>query len=321
MDKVINDLSAAGSDLVAFAASTGTEFASENEKWNRHSAFAEALIEAIGEGKASFGTKRSDNDRYAPALYRRPGERNDGGASAPSDEPFFHPAGLSLGARSLGILGPMMSDEPARSGTGSAEEAANVLAKIATCLTSVQGIVTTFVAICVALGGLVTGSCKLRMFAPAAVCQVLAPVEGETKKTNVASIKNGEMPDATPENKNKPELTYAMRPQAAILLPRQPQEFETTSLSETQGIIVVKLPHKDCVVSILARSRNLTSVPASAKLVYDPNAITKMYALLVGVAGYDNDFTEIKDYTGTPFAAGVNFAARDAEGLARLRTY
>ena len=54
MDKVINDLSAAGSDLVAFAASTGTEFASENEKWNRHSAFAEALIEAIGEGKASF---------------------------------------------------------------------------------------------------------------------------------------------------------------------------------------------------------------------------------------------------------------------------
>jgi hypothetical protein len=48
MDKVINDLSAAGSDLVAFAASTGTEFASENEKWNRHSAFAEALIEAIG---------------------------------------------------------------------------------------------------------------------------------------------------------------------------------------------------------------------------------------------------------------------------------
>lgn len=76
----------------------------------------------------------------------------------------------------------MMSDEPARSGTGSAEEAANVLAKIATRLTSVQGIVTTFVAICVALGGLVTGSCKLRMFAPAAVCQVLAPVEGETKK-------------------------------------------------------------------------------------------------------------------------------------------
>lgn len=97
----------------------------------------------------------------------------------------------------------------------------------------------------------------------------------------------------------------------------QPQEFETKSSSETQGIIVVKLPHKDCVVFILAHSGNLTSVPASAKFVYDPNAITKTYALLVGVAAYDNGFTEIKDYTGTPFAAGVNFAARDAEGLAK----
>ena len=105
MDKVINDLSAAGSDLVAFAASTGTEFASENEKWNRHSAFAEALIEAIGEGKASFEPSGRITIDMLQALYRRPGERNDGGASAPSDEPFFHPAGLSLGARSLGIFG------------------------------------------------------------------------------------------------------------------------------------------------------------------------------------------------------------------------
>ncbi len=357
-------------------------------------------------------------------------------------------------------MGPMMSDEPARTKTGSSEEAGSFLAKIATWLKSVQGIVTTFVAICLALGGLVTGSCKIRMFAPAAVCQVLAPVEGEIKETDVASVKNTGMPAATRERNNKQELTYAMRPRATILSPNdgshfsdgwveiryalrsppdhpidrvelkvgktdlqtgeleetasgefqgraevlmqhksmivflaaqsgdmvsdavnveliydpnalagrgkdvpaysaptvsiispidqthfrgdsaeisyslqspsglpidrldvqvdgQPQEFERTSSSENQGIVVVKLPHKDSVLSIVAHSGNLTSSPASMKFVYDPNAITNMYALLVGVTDYDNDYTEIKDYTGTQFATGVNFAARDAEGLAK----
>ena len=52
MNKVVNDFSVAGSGLVVYAASMGTEIALEDEKWDRHGAFAEALIEAIGEGKA-----------------------------------------------------------------------------------------------------------------------------------------------------------------------------------------------------------------------------------------------------------------------------
>ena len=54
MNKVVNDFSTAGSGLVVFAASTGTETAKEDEKWDRHGAFTKALIEAIGEGKASI---------------------------------------------------------------------------------------------------------------------------------------------------------------------------------------------------------------------------------------------------------------------------
>ena len=54
MNKVVNDFSTAGSGVVVFAASTGTEVAKESDKWERHGAFAKALIEAIGEGKASI---------------------------------------------------------------------------------------------------------------------------------------------------------------------------------------------------------------------------------------------------------------------------
>lgn len=54
MNKVVNDFSTAGSGLVVFAASTGTEVAKEDEQW-KHSPFTEALIEAIGEGKAAYG--------------------------------------------------------------------------------------------------------------------------------------------------------------------------------------------------------------------------------------------------------------------------
>jgi uncharacterized caspase-like protein len=54
MNKFVNDFSTAGSGVVVFAASTGTELAKEDEKWDRHGAFAKALIEAIGEGKASI---------------------------------------------------------------------------------------------------------------------------------------------------------------------------------------------------------------------------------------------------------------------------
>ncbi len=54
MNKFVNDFSTAGSGVVVFAASTGTELAKEDEKWDRHGAFAKALIDAIGEGRASI---------------------------------------------------------------------------------------------------------------------------------------------------------------------------------------------------------------------------------------------------------------------------
>ncbi len=54
MNTFVNDFSTAGSGVVFFAASTGTEYAKEDEKWDRHGAFAKALIDAIGEGKASI---------------------------------------------------------------------------------------------------------------------------------------------------------------------------------------------------------------------------------------------------------------------------
>jgi hypothetical protein len=58
MNKVVNDFSTAGSGVVVFAASTGTELAKEDEKWDRHGAFAKALIEAIGEGKAALDPRK-----------------------------------------------------------------------------------------------------------------------------------------------------------------------------------------------------------------------------------------------------------------------
>jgi hypothetical protein len=59
MKKVVKDISAAGPGLVVFGASTGKESAleprtpEEDKRWKHHSAYAEALIEAIKEGKAS----------------------------------------------------------------------------------------------------------------------------------------------------------------------------------------------------------------------------------------------------------------------------
>ena len=61
MNKVVNDFTTAGSGLVVFAASTGTETAREDEKW-KHGAFTEALIEAIGEGKGLDWPKRAHNN-------------------------------------------------------------------------------------------------------------------------------------------------------------------------------------------------------------------------------------------------------------------
>jgi uncharacterized caspase-like protein len=49
MNSVVNAFSAAGSGAVVYGASTGSELALEDEEWDRHSAYAKALIEAIGE--------------------------------------------------------------------------------------------------------------------------------------------------------------------------------------------------------------------------------------------------------------------------------
>jgi hypothetical protein len=51
MNKLVDDFAAVGSGLVVYAASTGSELAHEDEK-GRHGAFAEALVEAIGQGRA-----------------------------------------------------------------------------------------------------------------------------------------------------------------------------------------------------------------------------------------------------------------------------
>ena len=54
MNKLVNDFSTAGSGLVVYGASMGTELSHEDAKWDRHGAFAKALIEAIGQGKAKI---------------------------------------------------------------------------------------------------------------------------------------------------------------------------------------------------------------------------------------------------------------------------
>ena len=52
MDKVVNDFTTAGSGIVVYAASQAIELAHEDQA-GQHGAFAEALIEALGEGKGS----------------------------------------------------------------------------------------------------------------------------------------------------------------------------------------------------------------------------------------------------------------------------
>jgi uncharacterized caspase-like protein len=53
MNKVVNDFSAAGTGVVVYGASMGRETSKEDAKWDGHGAFTKALIEAIGEGKAT----------------------------------------------------------------------------------------------------------------------------------------------------------------------------------------------------------------------------------------------------------------------------
>ena len=67
------------SDIVVYAASMGNGIAMENATWDRHSAFAKALIEAIGEGKASIDpSKPITTDVLALYLEHRVKELTDG---------------------------------------------------------------------------------------------------------------------------------------------------------------------------------------------------------------------------------------------------
>jgi len=88
--------------------------------------------------------------------------------------------------------------------------------------------------------------------------------------------------------------------------------FEKTGPREAEGHAAVTLPRKDTTLSLIAHSGDLTSAPVSVKLVYDgpsrPAADLikpKLYALLVGVSGYQNP-----DYNT------LQFASHGAEGLA-----
>jgi Caspase domain len=86
--------------------------------------------------------------------------------------------------------------------------------------------------------------------------------------------------------------------------------FQTTSAREAQGRVVVTVPRKSTVVSLITYSGDLPSAPAKVSLVYDGPAVDllkpKLYALLVGVTGYDNP-----DYNN------IHFSAHDADDLAK----
>ena len=87
MNKVVNDFSVAGSGLVVYGASMGTELALEDAKWDRHGAFAEALIEAIGEGKASIDSTGAITTDMLDSLYRGTREGDDQRRAASGHEP------------------------------------------------------------------------------------------------------------------------------------------------------------------------------------------------------------------------------------------
>jgi hypothetical protein len=58
MNIIVNDFSTVGAGVVVYGASMGKETSEEDAKWDGHGAFTKALIEAIGEGKATNDPKR-----------------------------------------------------------------------------------------------------------------------------------------------------------------------------------------------------------------------------------------------------------------------
>ena len=62
MDEFVNDFTTARSGIVAYAASKAQELAFEKEEYDRHGAFAKALIEAFGEGRGADANGRLTTD-------------------------------------------------------------------------------------------------------------------------------------------------------------------------------------------------------------------------------------------------------------------
>jgi hypothetical protein len=98
------------------------------------------------------------------------------------------------------------------------------------------------------------------------------------------------------------EVAYALRSSSGLPIDRLEAladgqkvpvaGFETTSAGEAQGRVVVTLPRKNTEVSLIAYSGDLASAPIKVSLVYDGPTTAdllkpKLYALLVGVTGYD----------------------------------
>ncbi len=117
------------------------------------------------------------------------------------------------------------------------------------------------------------------------------------------------------------EVAYALRSSSGLPIDRlealadgQPVPvagFETTSARQPEGRVVVTLPRKNTEVSLIAYSGELASAPVKVRLVYDGPTTAdllkpKLYALLVGVAGYDNP-----DYNN------IHYSAHDADDLAK----
>ena len=88
MDKVVNDFATAGSGIVIFAASQAIELAHEDQT-GQHGVFAEALIEALGQGKGSSPDGSITTDLLDYYILERVK-----GLTGGAQHPVFHRPGL-----------------------------------------------------------------------------------------------------------------------------------------------------------------------------------------------------------------------------------
>ena len=93
MDQLINAFTLSNTGIVAYAAAEAQEIAFEEEEYDRHSAFAKALIEALGDGKGTDpnGELTTDLlDRYvATRVMKLTGDHQHPVANRPQLVPDF----------------------------------------------------------------------------------------------------------------------------------------------------------------------------------------------------------------------------------------